>query len=151
MDPAIERATNALKFVAQHVKNEDNFNSYADDWKYVAMVLDRILLWMFTIACVVGKIRYSNLDEMDYMWPYYSCNHLLWLGTAGIIMAAPTHYDARKPIDVQYSKIDEKSDLQLMMKNAGMFDEWTTRRTRPKKRTKRYFLLHALPKQYRDM
>ena len=53
-----------LKF---HVKNEDNFNSYADDWKYVAMVLDRILLWMFTIACVVGKIRHSNLDEMDYM------------------------------------------------------------------------------------
>ena len=39
-------------------------------------------------------------------------------------MAAPTHYDARTPIDVQYSKIDEKSDLQLMMKNAGMFDEW---------------------------
>ena len=56
MDPAIERATNALKFVAQHVKNEDNFNSFADDWKYVAMVLDRILLWMFTIACVVGKL-----------------------------------------------------------------------------------------------
>ena len=55
LNPAIERATNALKFVAQHVKNEDNFNSYADDWKYVAMVLDRILLWMFTIACVVGK------------------------------------------------------------------------------------------------
>ena len=27
MNPAIERATNALKFVAQHVKNQDNFNS----------------------------------------------------------------------------------------------------------------------------
>ena len=27
MNPAIERATNALKFVAQHVKNEDSFNS----------------------------------------------------------------------------------------------------------------------------
>ena len=26
-NPAIERATNALKFVAQHVKNEDSFNS----------------------------------------------------------------------------------------------------------------------------
>merc|ERR1711935_367577 len=97
MNPAIERATNALKFVAQHVKNEDNFNSYADDWKYVAMVLDRILLWMFTIACVVG--------------------------TGCIIMAAPTHYDFRRPIDVQYSKIDKKSDLMIMMKNAGMIDE----------------------------
>ena len=27
MNPAIEKAMNALKFVAQHVKNEDNFNS----------------------------------------------------------------------------------------------------------------------------
>ena len=34
-------------------------------------------------------------------------------------MAAPSHYDARKPIDVQYSKIDEKSDLKNMMKNAA--------------------------------
>merc|ERR1712141_892776 len=96
INPAIERATNALKFVAQHVKNEDSFNSYADDWKYVAMVLDRILLWMFTIACVVG--------------------------TGGIIMAAPSHYDARKPIDVLYSKIDLKSDLMTMLKNTGRED-----------------------------
>merc|ERR1712038_264003 len=96
INPAIERATNALKFVAQHVKNEDSFNSYADDWKYVAMVLDRILLWMFTIACVVG--------------------------TAFIIMAAPSHYDSRKPIDVLYSKIDLKSDLMTMLKNTGRED-----------------------------
>jgi hypothetical protein len=34
-------------------------------------------------------------------------------------MAAPSHYDSTMPIDVQYSKIDEKSDLKLMMKNAG--------------------------------
>ena len=48
--------------------------------------------------------------------------HIIFMyltGTAGIIMAAPSHYDARKPIDVQYSKIDEKSDLKNMMKNAA--------------------------------
>ena len=27
VNPAIEKAMNALKFVAQHVKNQDNFNS----------------------------------------------------------------------------------------------------------------------------
>ncbi|QQP40019.1 Nicotinic acetylcholine receptor alpha 1 subunit, partial [Caligus rogercresseyi] len=52
LNPALEKAMNALKFVAQHVKNEDNFESFSDDWKYVAMVLDRILLWVFTVACV---------------------------------------------------------------------------------------------------
>ncbi|TRY66949.1 hypothetical protein TCAL_04353 [Tigriopus californicus] len=83
LNPAVERAMNALKFVAQHVKNEDNFEGFADDWKYVAMVLDRILLWTFTVACV--------------------------LGTCLIIMAAPTHYDSQKPIDVIYSKIDKKN------------------------------------------
>ncbi len=31
------------------------FPQFSDDWKYVAMVLDRILLWMFTVACVIGK------------------------------------------------------------------------------------------------
>ena len=25
-----------------------------EDWKFVAMVLDRLFLWMFTIACLVG-------------------------------------------------------------------------------------------------
>ena len=33
MNPAIEKAMNALKFVAQHVKNEDNFNSVSDHFE----------------------------------------------------------------------------------------------------------------------
>lgn len=43
-------------------------------------------------------------------------------GTACIIMAAPSHYDSRKPIDVLYSKIDLKSDLMTMLKNTGRED-----------------------------
>ena len=34
-NPAIERATNALKFVAQHVKNEDSFNSVSDIYIFI--------------------------------------------------------------------------------------------------------------------
>ena len=30
ISPTIERAVNALKFVAQHVKNEDNFEGVRD-------------------------------------------------------------------------------------------------------------------------
>jgi hypothetical protein len=84
-NPAVERAINALKFVAQHVRNEDNFeevskfrtdryepspstnycllsHQFSDDWKYVAMVLDRILLWAFSIACFFGKIELLFFD-----------------------------------------------------------------------------------------
>ena len=50
-----------------------------EDWKYVAMVLDRLFLWIFTMAVVVG--------------------------TAGIILQAPSLYDDRIPIDKELSDI----------------------------------------------
>ena len=50
-----------------------------EDWKYVAMVLDRLFLWIFTVAVLVG--------------------------TAGIILQAPTLYDDRQPVDVLLSEI----------------------------------------------
>jgi nicotinic acetylcholine receptor, invertebrate len=49
-----------------------------EDWKYVAMVLDRLFLWIFTLAVLVG--------------------------TAGIILQAPTLYDDRVPIDKKFSE-----------------------------------------------
>ena len=45
-----------------------------EDWKYVAMVIDRLFLWIFTTACVVG--------------------------TFGIILQAPTLYDDRRPLEL---------------------------------------------------
>jgi len=43
-----------------------------EDWKYIALVLDRLFLWLFTTACTVGTI--------------------------GIIFEAPTIYDGRPSI-----------------------------------------------------
>ena len=34
-------------------------------------------------------------------------------GTAGIIMAAPSHYDISKPIDIQYSRIEMKNMMKM--------------------------------------
>lgn len=45
----------------------------------MAMVLDRLFLWIFTLAVLVG--------------------------TAGIILQAPTLYDDRRPIGVRISEI----------------------------------------------
>lgn len=60
-----------------------------EDWKYMAMVLDRLFLWIFTVACV--------------------------LGTALIILQAPSLYDTTRPIDIQYSKIAKKRMRMMMM------------------------------------
>ena len=55
----------------------------------MAMVLDRIFLWLFTVACV--------------------------LGTVFIILQAPSLYDTTKPIDIKYSKIAKKKMMLLNM------------------------------------
>lgn len=49
-----------------------NFKQEMDDWKYAAMVIDRLLLWVFSSAFFVG--------------------------TFGILLKAPSIYDQRKPI-----------------------------------------------------
>ena len=48
-----------------------------EDWKYTAMVLDRLFLLIFTLAVLVG--------------------------TAAIILQAPSLYDDRIPIDKKFS------------------------------------------------
>lgn len=60
-----------------------------EDWKYVAMVLDRLFLWIFTLACIFG--------------------------TALIIFQAPSLYDTTEPIDIEYSKIAKKKMELLKM------------------------------------
>ncbi|OXU23952.1 hypothetical protein TSAR_008607 [Trichomalopsis sarcophagae] len=85
----IERTMEDARFIAQHARNKDKFESVEEDWKYVAMVIDRIFLWLFTVACVVG--------------------------TALIILQAPSLYDTTKPIDIKYSKIAKKKMMLLNM------------------------------------
>lgn len=65
------------------------FLQIEEDWKYVAMVLDRLFLWIFSLSCI--------------------------LGTALIIFQAPSLYDTTKPIDIQYSKIAKKKIMMMMM------------------------------------
>jgi len=86
-EPHLEKAINSVRFVAQHVKNQDRYNKVIDDWKYVATVLDRILLWIFTFACIAG--------------------------TCGIILVAPSLYDTRMPLDILVSKIGRKELLPV--------------------------------------
>ena len=59
------------------------------------MVLDRLFLWLFTLACVMG--------------------------TGGIILRAPSIYDMREPIDAKVSEITNfnvhKIPVQILHKN----------------------------------
>ncbi|XP_013406864.1 acetylcholine receptor subunit alpha-like 1 [Lingula anatina] len=68
----IQKALEGVTFISDHLKNEDVEDMVKEDWRYVAMVLDRLFLWIFTTACLVG--------------------------TLGIILQAPTLYDDRMPL-----------------------------------------------------
>ena len=60
------------------------------------MVLDRLFLWIFTLAVLVG--------------------------TAGIILQAPTLYDDRLPIDIELSEIRAVGDKIKNKKMEQNFD-----------------------------
>ncbi|CAG0913787.1 unnamed protein product [Notodromas monacha] len=77
--PELWRTTECVRFIAEHAKVQEDSTKVKEDWKYVAMVLDRLFLWIFLLAVVAG--------------------------TAGIILQAPSLYDDRQPIDRIHSEI----------------------------------------------
>ncbi|XP_072235614.1 neuronal acetylcholine receptor subunit alpha-2-like [Leuresthes tenuis] len=56
LSPAVVSALEGVTYIAEHLRAEDADFSVKEDWKYVAMVVDRIFLWMFIIVCLLGTI-----------------------------------------------------------------------------------------------
>ncbi|KAF8365877.1 unc-29 [Pristionchus pacificus] len=40
-------AIDAIEYITQHLKKDEEYKMYRDDWKYVAMIIDRLLLYVF--------------------------------------------------------------------------------------------------------
>ncbi|XP_034935098.1 acetylcholine receptor subunit alpha-like 2 [Chelonus insularis] len=78
----LEKALHNVMFIQHHIQRQDEFNAEDQDWGFVAMVLDRLFLWIFTIASIVG--------------------------TFAILCEAPALYDDTKPIDMQLSAIAQQ-------------------------------------------
>ncbi|KAL3998440.1 Acetylcholine receptor subunit alpha-type unc-38 [Acanthocheilonema viteae] len=74
--PHVIKAFENICFIAELLKKKDKDAKVDEDWNYVAMVLDRLFLLLFSIACFSGTIT--------------------------ILLQAPTLYDTRQPIDLQY-------------------------------------------------
>ncbi|XP_008406448.1 neuronal acetylcholine receptor subunit beta-2-like isoform X1 [Poecilia reticulata] len=56
LDAELEEAVDGVKYIAEHMKMEDGNEGIIEDWKYVAMVIDRLFLWIFILVCVVGTL-----------------------------------------------------------------------------------------------
>ncbi|KYQ53402.1 Acetylcholine receptor subunit alpha-like 2 [Trachymyrmex zeteki] len=81
----LEKALHNVMFIQHHIQRQDEFNAEDQDWGFVAMVLDRLFLWMFTIASIAG--------------------------TFTILCEAPALYDDTKPIDTEYSSVAQQQYL----------------------------------------
>nr|CAD7442247.1 unnamed protein product [Timema bartmani] len=75
----LEKAIHNVMFIQHHMQRQDEFDAEDQDWGFVAMVLDRLFLWIFTIASIVG--------------------------TFAILCEAPALYDDTKPIDMELSSV----------------------------------------------
>ncbi|XP_063173314.1 neuronal acetylcholine receptor subunit beta-2 [Candoia aspera] len=69
----LEEAIDGVCFIADHMKSEDNDQSVSEDWKYVAMVIDRLFLWIFIFVCVFGTIGMF----LQPLFQNYATNSLL--------------------------------------------------------------------------
>ncbi|XP_076149011.1 neuronal acetylcholine receptor subunit beta-4 [Alosa pseudoharengus] len=52
----VEEAVDGVRYVADRMMGDDDDQSVIEDWKYVAMVVDRLFLWIFVIVCVSGTL-----------------------------------------------------------------------------------------------
>lgn len=68
----IRSSLKGVTFIAEHLKKGDREKLIKRDWNYIAMVMDRLFLFIFTTACVCGTI--------------------------GIFLNAPSIHDPRKPM-----------------------------------------------------
>ncbi|KAM6980373.1 neuronal acetylcholine receptor subunit beta-2-like [Aplochiton taeniatus] len=52
----VDEAMDGVCYIADKMKSEDDDEGIIEDWKYVAMVIDRLFLWIFVMVCVTGTL-----------------------------------------------------------------------------------------------
>ncbi|KAM4617779.1 acetylcholine receptor subunit alpha [Discoglossus pictus] len=53
-NPDVKTAIEGIKYIAETMKSDQESNKASEEWKFVAMVLDHILLAVFMIVCIIG-------------------------------------------------------------------------------------------------
>ncbi|XP_062860520.1 neuronal acetylcholine receptor subunit alpha-3 [Trichomycterus rosablanca] len=54
LSPEVRQAIESVKYIAENMRLQNEAKEVQDDWKYVAMVIDRIFLWVFILVCILG-------------------------------------------------------------------------------------------------
>nr|XP_056721967.1 neuronal acetylcholine receptor subunit alpha-3 [Euleptes europaea] len=54
LSPEMREAIESVRYIAENMRLQNEAKEAQDDWKYVAMVIDRIFLWVFILVCILG-------------------------------------------------------------------------------------------------
>ncbi|XP_076070042.1 nicotinic acetylcholine receptor beta1 isoform X2 [Oratosquilla oratoria] len=69
------KATEAVEFIAEHLRNEDEYIQIREDWKYVAMVIDRLQLYIFFAVTTAGTI--GILMDAPHIFEYVDQDYII--------------------------------------------------------------------------
>ncbi|XP_072274465.1 acetylcholine receptor subunit alpha-1-B [Pyxicephalus adspersus] len=69
-NPEVKSAVEGVKYLAETMKSDQESNKASEEWKFVAMVLDHVLLAGFMVVCVIGTTavfagRLIELNSQD--------------------------------------------------------------------------------------
>ncbi|KAL5276800.1 nAChRb1 family protein [Megaselia abdita] len=75
LSPEASKATEAVEFIAEHLRNEDLYIQTREDWKYVAMVIDRLQLYIFFLVTTLGTI--GILMDAPHIFEYVDQDRII--------------------------------------------------------------------------
>ncbi|XP_063068709.1 acetylcholine receptor subunit alpha-like [Engraulis encrasicolus] len=55
-NPEVRSAIEGVKYIAETMKGDEESNNASEEWKFVAMVMDHILLCVFMAVCIIGTL-----------------------------------------------------------------------------------------------
>ncbi|XP_030636403.1 acetylcholine receptor subunit beta [Chanos chanos] len=56
LPPDLRSAIHSITYIAEQLQAEKDYEALKEDWQYVAMVVDRLFLWIFVIFTTVGTL-----------------------------------------------------------------------------------------------
>ncbi|KTG07132.1 hypothetical protein cypCar_00000038 [Cyprinus carpio] len=56
LPPDLKSAVEAITYIAEQLQAEKDYEALKEDWQYVAMVVDRLFLWIFVIFTTLGTL-----------------------------------------------------------------------------------------------
>ncbi|XP_071897072.1 acetylcholine receptor subunit alpha isoform X3 [Anas platyrhynchos] len=55
-NPDVKNAIEGIKYIAETMKSDQESSNAAEEWKFVAMVIDHLLLGIFMLVCIIGTL-----------------------------------------------------------------------------------------------